>query len=77
MCAHNACEEVETNNRKKTMKHTITLTLDKETKNKFRFSNEATEAISGSIYLPKELVGEVKAIQFTIELPEPAPQPVA
>jgi hypothetical protein len=61
------------------MKHTITLTRDKETKNKIRFSNEATEAISGSLYIAKELVGEVNAIQFSFELPTvvTAPTPVA
>jgi len=61
------------------MKHTITLTKDKETKNKIRFSNEPTDAISGSLYIAKELVGNVNAIQFAIELPEvavTAPTPV-
>lgn len=52
------------------MKHTVTLTKDKETKNKIRFSNDPSEAVSGSLYLAKELVGDVNAIKFEFVLPD-------
>lgn len=61
------------------MKHTVTLTKDKETKNKIRFSNDPSEPVSGSLYLAKELVGTVNAIKFEFVLPDvavTAPAPV-
>jgi hypothetical protein len=54
----------------------ITLKRDKETKNKIRFSNDPAEAISGSLYVSKELAGSLAEIKLAITTPEPS-APVA
>lgn len=55
------------------MNQTITLKRDKETKNKIRFSNDATEAISGSLYVAKELIGDQQSITVSFQITALAP----
>jgi hypothetical protein len=48
----------------------ITLVKDKETQNKIRFT-DPNDTNYGSIYLPKEVAGDVTEIKFSVTLPAP------
>lgn len=62
-------------------KQTVTFTRTKETKTRIRFdangNDKAETPVTGSLYIRKDVAGEVQTFSFDVELADPAPAAAA